>query len=293
MYDVSKTVVQEAVIDLGAAFRAFFEGRARRPRFRPKDDRPSFCAADEAGRIVAAGQSIRLPTIGWVKMREAVRFPGVLKRATASCEAGRWFVALQFETDDVRPVRHPEAVVGVDLGVSALATLSTGEVIDGPQAHKKALKRLRRANRAMARKRRGSANARKQKRRLARLHRRVADIRRDVIHKMTTALAKTYAIIGVEALNVRGMVRSRALARAVSDGGFFEIRRPLACKARMHGARLVVADRWRPSSKTCSCCGAVKPALALSERRFRCEACGIEADRDLNAARNLGTMAAG
>lgn len=138
-----------------------FEKRAKFPRFKRKDDRPSFCAANEAGTFRADGKRIRLPVIGWVRMREAVRFSGPLKRATVCCEDGRWFVALQIETDDVKPVVHPQSVVGIDLGVSALATLSTGEAVDGPKAHAAALRRLRRANRALARKRRRSAARRK------------------------------------------------------------------------------------------------------------------------------------
>jgi putative transposase len=292
MYDVGKAAVQEAVIDLGSAYRAFFEGRAKYPRFKRKDDKPSFCAANEAGTFRADGKRIKLPVIGWVRMREAVRFSGPLKRATVSCEAGRWFVALQIDTDDVRPVAQPEAVVGIDLGVTTLATLSTGEAIEGPKSHAAALKRLRRANKAMARKRRGSRNARKAKARLARLHRRIGAIRRDATHKLTTRIAKTYAVIGIEDLNVRGMVRNRCLARAVSDGGFHEFRRQLTYKARLYGARIVVADRWYPSSKTCSCCGVIKETLDLAERTFRCTDCGFEAGRDVNAALNLAGMAA-
>jgi putative transposase len=292
MYDVGKAAVQEAIIDLGSAYRAFFEKRAKYPRFKRKEDKPSFCAANEAGTFRADGKRIKLPVIGWVRMREEVRFSGPLKRATVSCEAGRWFVALQIDTDDVRPVAQPEAVVGIDLGVTTLATLSTGEAIEGPKSHAAALKRLRRANKAMARKRRGSRNARKAKARLARLHRRIGAIRRDATHKLTTRIAKTYAVIGIEDLNVRGMVRNRCLARAVSDGGFHEFRRQLTYKARLYGARIIVADRWYPSSKSCSCCGVIKETLALAERTFRCTDCGFEAGRDVNAALNLAGMAA-
>lgn len=292
MYDVGKAAVQEAIIDLGNAYRAFFEKRAKYPRFKRKEDKPSFCAANEAGTFRTNGKCIKLPVIGWVRMREAVRFTGPLKRATVSCEAGRWFVALQIETDDVQPVVQPEPVVGIDLGVTTLATLSTGEAIEGPKSHAAALKRLRRANKAMARKLRGSRNARKAKARLSKLHQRIAAIRRDATHKLTTRIAKTYAVIGIEDLNVRGMVRNRCLARAVSDGGFHEFRRQLTYKARLYGARIVVADRWFPSSKSCSCCGVIKETLALAERTFRCTDCGFEAGRDHNAALNLAGMAA-
>jgi putative transposase len=292
MYDVTKAAVQEAIIDLGSAFRAFFEKRGRYPRFKRKDDKASFCAANEAGTFRTDGERIKLPVIGWVRMREAVRFSGPLKRATVSREAGRWFVALQIETDDVQPVMQPEPVVGVDLGVSALATLSTGEVIEGPKAHKAMLLPLRRSNKALARKRRGSANFRKTKRRLARVHARIANVRRDATHKLTTRLTKTYRTIGIEDLNVRGMAANRCLARSIMDGGFFEFRRQLDYKARLYGARIVVAGRFYPSSKTCSCCGVIKETLALSQRMFACDDCGFEAARDVNAALNLARLAA-
>jgi len=292
MFDVSKCAVQEAIIDLGTGFRAFFEKRGKYPRFKRKDDRASFCAANEAGTFRSDGKRIKLPIVGWVRMREYVRFSGPLKRATVSKDGNRWFVSLMVDTDDVKPAAQPCAEVGVDLGVSALATLSTGETISGPKAHKAALKRLRRANKALARKRKGSANFRKAKRRLARLHSRIANIRKDATHKLTTRLAKTHTVIGIEDLNVKGMAANRCLSRAVMDGGFFEFRRQLEYKARLYGARVVVADRWFPSSKTCSCCGVVKETLALSQRTFACDDCGFEADRDVNAALNLARIAA-
>jgi putative transposase len=292
MYDVAKAAVQEAIIDLGAAFRAFFEKRDKYPRFKSKQDRASFCAANEAGTFRTDDKKIKLPVIGWVRMREAVRFAGPLKRATVSCEAGRWFVSLMIDTDDIKPVVQPLPVVGVDLGVKALAVLSTGEEIVGPKAHKRALKRLRRANKALARKRKGSANFRKAKRRLQKIHSRVANIRRDTTHKLTTRLAKTFKVIGIENLNVKGMAANRSLARSIMDSGFFEFRRQLTYKTNFYGSRLVVANRWEPTSKTCSCCGVVKPTLSLAERIFRCDNCGFEDDRDVNAAKNLARIAA-
>ena len=126
----------------------------------------------------------------------------------------------------------------------------------------------------------------------ARVHARVANIRKDAQHKLTTRLAKTFRVVGIEDLNVRGMVKNRSLARSVSDGGFFEFRRQLEYKCRMYGSTLMVADRWYPSSKTCSCCGVVKDTLALAERTFRCSDCGFEEDRDVNAALNLARYAA-
>ena len=196
------------------------------------------------------------------------------------------------ETNDIKPVTQPEPVVGVDLGITTLATLSAGPPVLGPRSHAAALKRLRRANKALARKKRFSSNWRKAKRRLARVHARVANVRRDVTHKLTTRLARTYRVIGIEDLNVKGMAANRHLSRAVLDGGFFEFRRQLTYKTRTSGSRLVGADRWFASSKTCSCCGVVKATLALSQRTFACDDCGFEAPRDLNAALNLARLAA-
>jgi putative transposase len=292
MYDCSKCVVQEAIIDLGDAFRAFFEKRGKYPRFKRKNVRASFCAANEAGTFRADGKRIKLPVIGWVRMREAVRFSGPLKRATVSCEAGRCFVSRMVETNDVQPVEQPCGAAGVDLGVTTLATLSTGQAVTGPKAHKQLLGRLRRFNKAQARKRRGSQNFKKAKARRARLHARIANIRKDATHKLTTRLTKTYRVIGIEDLNVRGMVRNRSLARSIMDRGFFELRRQLTYKAKLYGSRIVTAGRFYPSSKTCSCCGFVKETLALAERTFRCDDCEFEGWRDHNAALNLARIAA-
>ena len=292
MFDVTKCAAQEAMIDLGSAFRAFFEKRGRYPRYKRKDGRPCFCAANEAGRFRTDDKHIKLPVIGWVRMREAVRFSGALKRATVCFEGGRWFVSLMIESNDVQPVQQPVDFVGIDLGISTFATLSTGDPVPGPKAHAAALKRLRQRNKALARKRRSSANFRTAKARLAKLHARIANIRRDTTHKLTTALTKTYRKIGIEDLNVRGMAANHRLARSIMDGGFHEFRRQLDYKARLYGSRIVVADRWYPSSKTCSCCGVVKGTLALSQRTFNCDDCGFEAGRDVNAALNLARLAA-
>jgi putative transposase len=292
MFDVTKAAVQEAIIDLGTAFRAFFEKRGRYPRFKKKGIKDHFCAANACGTFRADGRRIKLPLIGWVRMREAVRFSGPLKRATVSREADRWFVSVLIETADPEPSRPPQDVVGVDLGVTTLATLSEGDPEPGPRPHKVLLQRLRRTSRALSRKQRGSQNRLKARKKLARLHARIANIRRDAAHKLTTRLAKTYRRIGIEDLNVRGMTRNRSLARSIMDGGFGEIRRQLTYKTKMYGATLVVADRWFPSSKTCSCCGVVKETLALAERTFRCSDCGFEAGRDVNAALNLARLAA-
>ncbi len=291
MFDVTKCAVQEAIIDLGSAFQAFFERRGKYPRFKRRGVHDAFCAANEVGSFQADGRRLKLPVIGWVRMREGVRFAGVSKRVIVSRSADRWFASVLVEIPDPVPVTHPEPAVGVDLGITALATLSTGEVIPGPRAHKAALGRLRRINRSLSRKAKGSANRRKARSKLARLHARIAAVRRDATHKLTTMLVRRFARIGIEDLNVKGMARNRSLARSVMDGGFFEFRRQILYKAKITGSHVVVADRWCPSSKTCSCCGSVKAELDLAQRTFTCDPCGHTAGRDLNAAMNLQNLA--
>jgi putative transposase len=203
---------------------------------------------------------------------------------------------------------EPEAVVGVDLGVKSLAVLSTGEVVANPKHLSRYERHMARLQRQCSR-RRGPAKGQppskrwqRSKHQLGRLHAKVADARGDGLHKLTTRLAKTYGTVVVEDLNVSGMTRSAkgsghwrgkaGLNRAVLDASPAELHRQLAYKCEWYGSRLVVADRWYPSSKTCSGCGAVKAKLSLSERTFRCGACGLVKDRDDNAALNLAARAA-
>jgi putative transposase len=164
--------------------------------------------------------------------------------------------------------------------------------IQGPRPLRTALRKLRRASRTHSRKQPGSANRRKSAARLARIHARVTNVRADTLHKTTTDLACRYETVVVEDLNVAGMIRNRRLARAIADQGFGQARRMLSYKTGWHGGTLVIANRWYPSSKTCSVCGTVKTKLSLSERTYQCEHCGLVIDRDINAARNLFTLAA-
>ncbi len=226
-------------------------------------------------------------------MREALRFAGKIMSATVSRVADQWFASITVQTPDDLPLAKAEnqGAVGVDLGVSALATLSTGEPpIAGPKAHKALLCRLQRLSRSLSRKVKGSKNRHKAKMKLARLHARIGNIRKDALHQLTTDLTRRFHTIGIEDLNVRGMVKNRHLSRAVSDMGFFEFRRQLDYKAAQRGS-VVVADRWYPSSKTCSHCGHKLGELALAVRQWTCPGCNTTHDRDVNAAVNLRNMA--
>ena len=291
MLKVTKCAPQQAIMQLGEAFKNFFAGRAKYPRFHKKGRNDSF--ALDNGHFVLDGSRIRLPHLGWVRIRETLRFTGKIVSATISRTADRWFVAVVVDTDQIltRSAEN-QGVVGVDLGVTRLATLSNGEQVIGPKAHKAELKRMERLNRSLSRKVKFSRNWRKAKAKLARLHARIANVRQDAMHKLTSDLARRFHTIGIEDLNVSGMVQNRHLARAVSDMSFFEFRRQLEYKTAMRGGVVMLADRWYPSSKTCSGCGHKIDSLPMSVRHWDCPACGSHHDRDLNAAINLAKYAA-
>jgi len=291
MLEVTKNAPQMAIIQLGQAFKNFFAGRAQYPKFRKKGIHDRFSLTNDQFSI--DGSRIRIPHLGWVSMRETLRFAGKIMSATISRVADHWFVSITVDTpDDSHPPKaENQGVVGVDLGVSALATLSTGETIAGPKAHKALLCQLQRLSRGLSRKVKGSANRKKAKIKLARLHAKVSNIRKDALHQLTTHLTRRFHTIGIEDLNVRGMVKNKCLSRAVSDMGFFEFRRQLDYKAAQRGGMVVVADRWYPSSKTCSTCRHKLETLPLAVREWMCPECSSVHDRDVNAAINLRNLA--
>jgi IS605 OrfB family transposase len=242
---------------------------------------------------------VQLPRIGVVKTHESTRKlarrleqgSARILAATISRRADRWFVSFTVEVQRAIPAGNGKpSVVGVDVGVRHLAVLSTGAVIANPHALEGSLRRLRQLNRQLARRTPGSRRRNRTRRRLARVHARAANLRRDALHKLTTSLATQHGTVVIEQLNVAGLLRNRRLARAIADTGMAELRRLLGYKTIWYGSRLVVADTFYPSSKTCSACGWVKAKLTLAERTFRCEACETVMDRDLNAARNLANL---
>ena len=221
-------------------------------------------------------KKIKIPRLGWVRMTESVRFAGQIKSCTLSRTANEWFVSLMIDTAPPVPTtKEKGSVVGVDLGVKAMATLSTGETVEGPKAHKQASARLKRLDRVMARRKKGSANRRKAAKKRAKAHQRVANIRADFLHKLTTDLSQRFETIVIEDLNVSGMVKNHHLARAISDMGFSEFRRQLSCKVLREGATLVIAPRFYASSKTCSRCQHKLDELPLSVREWPCPSCGV------------------
>ncbi|WP_433199497.1 IS607 family element RNA-guided endonuclease TnpB [Dactylosporangium sp. CS-047395] len=260
-------------------------------------------------RIEPDRRHVVLPRLGRLKLHESARkLARRLEAGTARIlsaavrrNGGRWYVSVCVEVERAeRAPARPRSVVGIDVGITNLAVLSTGEVVANPRHLQRSLQRLRTLGRGMSRKsgpawaagRPPSNRWRRARGRLAAAHARVANLRRDGLHKLTSRLARTHGTIVVEDLNVAGMLSNRRLARHIADAGFAPLRRQLTYKTEWNGGRLIVADRWYPSSKTCSGCGAVKTKLTLSERTYACEACGLRLDRDLNAARNLAALAA-
>lgn len=284
-YEVHRDCTSQPFTNLDKAFRYFFKKTSRYPKFKKRGVHDSFYVANDKFRL--DGKRVKLPFLGWAKLREALRFEGRVLGATVSREADAWYLSVQVDVGDYRRERTGNGTVGVDLGVMNLATLSTGEVIEGPKALKRSLRKLQRLSRQHSRKVRGSNNRRKASLRLARYHRRVSNIRNNALHELTSKLCRENQSIGIEDLSVNGMLRNRRLSRAISDMGFGEFRRQLEYKRVIFGADLKVWDRWYPSSKTCSVCGFVKPNLKLSERTFICEVCGAALPRDLNASLNL------
>jgi len=263
------------------------------PKFKAKSKAaPRFAYTTGAfGLIQGDPKALKLPRIGRVHCMEDVaeRVGGArVLRMAVSRRAGRWYASLTVERDD-KPVTKPPrgGAVGVDLGIKTLATLSDGTVIANPRCLAASERWLKRAQKALSRKVKGSRRRAKARAKVARLHARVANQRSDAMHKLTTRLARTYSDVSVEDLNTAGMVKNHHLAKAVSDAAFGEFRRQLEYKTARTGAALHVVDRWYPSSKTCSKCGAVKAKLSLSERVFHCDACSLSMDRDLNAAVNI------
>lgn len=290
MLEVTKNAPQMAIIQLGRAFENFFARRARYPTFLRKGHGDRFSLSNEQFHV--KDKRIRIPKLGWVRMYECLRFTGHIVSASVSRNAGRWYASVTIDSLDVPlPPAENQGTVGVDLGVHALATLSNGEIFTGPKPLRALLQRLRRLSRGLSRKEKGSRNRGKARLKLARLHARIANLRRDSQHQLTSSITRRFHTIGIEDLNVSGMLSNKRMARSIADMGFYELRRQFTYKAAWRGGRVVLADRWYPSSKTCSCCGYRLSALSLGIRHWDCPGCGTGHDRDVNAAVNLRIMA--
>jgi len=301
MYEVSKCAPQEALRNLDNAFAHFFRRvqlkRAGKLRWelgypQRKTKKRGLGSFRLTGSIVVFPDAIQLPRLRRLRLKERDYLPtdAHIHSATVSEHGGRWYVSVLVEEEHTAPVSHGP-VVGVDLGVKTLATLSDGTSELNPRHLTYCLKKLKRLQRAVSRKPKGSHNRRKAAQRLGKLHCKVANQRANTLHHLTSRLAKTKAVVVIEDLNVSGMLKNHHLAQAIGDVGFYEFRRQLTYKAVWYGCRVVVASRWEPSSKTCSGCGWVDEDLTLADRTFQCQVCSRVLDRDLNAALNLAQLA--
>lgn len=294
MFRVTKCAPERAIQDLNSSFKNFWEGNSKYPKFKKKGvSKDSFYISNDQFKV--ENKRIKIPKLGWVRMREALRFPtGKIMSATVSRTANRWFVSISVDIpDSLLPTTESQGVVGVDLGITSLATYSTGKKVEGPKPLNRMMNRLRRLQRSLSRKVKGSKNRYKARMNVAKMHARIADVRRDALHKLTTDLTSNYSLICIEDLNVKGMMKNRHLSKAISDMGFFEFRRQLEYKAKMRGGQVYLADRFYPSSKTCSSCGFKLDQLPLAQREWSCPSCKTNHDRDTNAAINLKNLAVG
>jgi putative transposase len=293
MKDLHRDAHSYAFIAIQNAFNKFFKNpdRIGFPKPKKKKDANRFYVSNTEP-LRTKSRSVLLPRIGWIRMTEPLRLPGKIMGAVVSRTADRWFISIQVKVKNPERKRTANGIGGVDLGIKTAATLSTGEKFDAPKPLAKELKKLRRVQRKMSRQKKTSKNREKTKSKIARIYARVANIRKDFWHKLTTKLCRENQAVGIEDLNISGMMKNKKLSKALNDVSIGMFKPMMEYKSKLYGVRLVKADRFFPSSKKCSCCGVVKESLSLSERVFHCESCGASMDRDVNAAKNLQILAA-
>ncbi|MCX4616039.1 transposase [Streptomyces mirabilis] len=291
--EVSSVPLQQALRHLQTAFTHFFGKRARYPRFKSrKKSRKSAEYTTSAfrfrdGELRLAKMSEPLAVVWSRPLPEGVSPSTVTVSQDA---AGRWFVSMLCDDPGVKPLPARGNAVGIDAGLGHLLTLSTGEKIANPRHERRDRAALAREQRRLAKKEKGSANRARARLKVAKIHARIADRRRDTLHKITTRLVRENQMIVIEDLTVRNMVKSHRLARAISDAAWSEFRSMLEYKAQWYGREVIAVDRWFPSSRRCSACGTLREAMPLNVRTWTCD-CGTTHDRDVNAAHNL--LAAG
>lgn len=286
VYEAPKDCNQQPFANLGKAFTAFFRKTANRPGFKKKGVHDSFYVSND--KFKCSGKKVRLPVIGQMRMREVLRFDGRILAGTVSWQAGQWYLSVQVEVlQPPKAARASASVVGIDAGIGCIGVASDGSECANPKMLKKLKSKLSKAQRILAHKLKGSSNRKKAIVKLQRIHKRAVDVRNDKIHKFTSQLAKNHSTAVIETLDILEMKdkAQRWLRILLQDTAMREMHRQLEYKMSVQKA-----PKFYPSSKTCSTCGTKKAVLALSERTYRCEACGLELARDLNAAINLKLM---
>src|SRR5262249_23707769 len=277
-YEVTKYACQQPFIYLQRAFQSFFNKKAKYPKYKKKGIHDSFYIGGDQVKII--GKKVRIPNLGWVRLRESLRFEGRINGVTISRVADKWFISVSIETSHQPTKCESQAQVGVDLGIKSLATFSDGKQFPSHQPLKNQLVKMRRMQRELSRRKKGSRNRCKTKKQIAKLHYQITCRRQDVLHKLTTILTKNYRDIVLEDLDISEMVKHKHLSRSIMDCGLFEFRRQLIYKSQLRGNKVFIADKWYASSKRCSNCGHYKQELSLAERIYKCNNCNLEMDRD-------------
>ena len=296
--------LQQSLKDLERAYKNFFQKRAAFPRFKKRGQNDAF-RYPQGVKLDQENSRIFLPKLGWMRYRNSRQVTGVVKNVTVSQSCGKWYISIQTESEVSTPVHPSASMVGLDAGVAKLATLSDGTVFEPVNSFQKNQKTLARLQRQLSRKVEFSNNWQKQKRKIQRLHSRIANIRRDYLHKVTTTVSKNHAMIVIEDLKVSNMSKSAAgtvsqpgrnvraksgLNRSILDQGWYEMRRQLEYKQLWRGGQ-VLAVPPAYTSQRCACCGHTAKENRLSQSQFRCQVCGYTANADVNGARNI--LAAG
>ncbi|ASD99289.1 TPA: RNA-guided endonuclease InsQ/TnpB family protein [Salmonella enterica subsp. enterica serovar Muenchen] len=296
--------LQQSLKDLERAYKNFFQKRAAFPRFKKRGQNDAF-RYPQGVKLDPDNSRIFLPKLGWIRYRNSRQVTDTVKNVTVSQSGGKWYISIQTECEVSAPVHSSASMVGLDTGVAKLATLSDGTVFEPVNSFQKNQKKLARLQRQLSRKVKFSNNWQKQKRKIQRLHSRIANVRRDYLHKVTTTISKSHAMIVIEDLRVSNMSKSAAgtvsqpgrnvraksgLNRSILDQGWYEMRRQLEYKQLWRGGQ-VLAVPPAYTSQRCACCGHTEKENRQSQSKFRCQACGYTANADVNGARNI--LAAG
>ncbi len=288
-YKSSKASPQQALAEVRTAWDRCFKKVSKQPRFKKKGKSKDSFYLEQGTKakpgINNDGKQVKLPKIGWVRLHEPLPITAT-HNCVISRTADKWFIAIKYEIEQPSvPLNRPS--IGVDIGIKELAVTSDGKVFANPKAYRKMSKKLKRLQRSVSRKVKGSKNRTKAVRKLAKLPSRISFIRKDAIHKLTNYLAKNHSAIKIEDLNVKAFLKNHKLAGAIADCGMYEFKRQLEYKTEKFSSQLVLVDRFFPSSQICSNCGNHRHKMPLKNRVYHCPECGHTLDRDLNAAKNI------